>query len=236
MLKNLSIITQNILFPPFCVICQRNTPLFPICRPCLHSLPRMTNACPRCAHPLPYSTICGQCLKRPPSFDTTLACFQYASPIKDLLYRFKINHELSLAPVFGRLMAHQIRAWLKHHAPPSYLLPMPLHPSRIRERGFNPSVEISKHLHQDINIKITNRLVKRIKNTNTQSNLPFKERRQNVKEAFKACQPIKHPIAIIDDVMTTGATANSLAKTLKEAGAPYVTVWCLAKTSMDAFG
>lgn len=234
MIKKIAIVAQNFLFPPHCVLCSQDTPRFSLCRTCLKDLPRIQHACHQCAQPLLTSATCGQCLRQAPPFDSCITCFYYDSPIKDLLYQFKMNQALSLAPLFARLMAHRIKLTLNHAPKPTYLLPMPLHPKRIRYRGFNPSLEIAKHLYRDLEIPLNRQLARRIIHTNTQSELPFNERKRNVKDVFHAPKPIKASIAILDDVMTTGATAASLAKTLKKAGCPYVTVWCLAKTTLDS--
>lgn len=233
MLKKLKIVAQKALFPSFCVICKINTPAFPLCKACLRALPTLQDACPRCSHPLPYHGICGQCLKRPPAFDSSIACFEYGTPIKELLYRFKMNAELSLAPIFASLMAHRIKKACGENPASFTLLPMPLHPRRIRYRGFNPTLEIARHLRHRLNMPMNRQLAYRHLHRSAQSGLAFKDRKKNVKGVFKTHHHITQPVAILDDVMTTGATVESLAKTLKKAGAPSVTVWCLAKTTLD---
>jgi ComF family protein len=233
MLKKLKIIAQNVLFPSYCVICKNQSPFaFPLCRKCLKTLPFIENACIRCALPLSNTkNTCGRCLKARPSFDKTLACFQYQSPIKELLHQFKIDDGLYLAPLFGRFIAHRIKTHYQDSALPESLLPMPAHPKRVRQRGYNPALEIAKYVSLYLSMPLDTQSVKRIHHTPPQTGLPYKERSKNVKGVFHA-KPMKNKsIVILDDVMTTGASSESLAKTLKIKGAKNVTVWCLARTT-----
>jgi ComF family protein len=111
------------------------------------------------------------------------------------------------------------------------LLPVPLHPSRVRLRGFNQSLELAKHLQRQLGLPILH-CIERHKPTATQASLPAADRAANVKGAFRLCQPVLHQrIAIIDDVVTTGSTVNELAGILSAAGVAEIEVWCIARAT-----
>lgn len=111
------------------------------------------------------------------------------------------------------------------------IMPMPMHQNRLKERGFNQALEIAKLLSKTFAIKLDYTSCQRTKHTPPQASLNLKERIKNIKGAFSCQQNLQHlNIAIIDDVMTTGASLNELAKTLKQAGAAHVECWVMART------
>lgn len=114
---------------------------------------------------------------------------------------------------------------------PNIIIPMPLHASRLKERGFNQAVEIGRILARRLNVPLDTRLAKRTRATPPQANLSFKERHRNVRGVF-ACEPrlTSMHIALLDDVMTTGASLNALAQAAKQAGAERVECWVVART------
>lgn len=180
-----------------------------------------------CALPALDGKACGACLRHPPAFDRTLAAFSYGFPIDRLLHAFKYASDLALAGVLAEPLA-RIAAG---HPKPDLLLPMPLHPSRLRERGFNQALEIARPISKWLGIPLATDACRRTRDTPSQAGLKLKERRRNVRGAF-ACDLglAGKKVAVLDDVMTTGATLNELSRILKSRGAAEVSAWVVART------
>jgi ComF family protein len=224
---------QNLLFPPRCRLCGASpTADTALCQSCLADLPWLESGCRRCARPLPAgldTLVCGSCLKRPPAFDAATALLQYRSPADYLIQRLKFSAELAVAPLLGNLLAEKITV---RTAPlPDLLIPVPLHRMRLQERGFNQVTELARHLGSGLAVPVEHRLCRRDRNTRPQSLTPTGMRRSNLRGAFSVTgqSPAAH-VAIIDDVMTTGHTADELARVLRRAGARYVEVWVVARS------
>jgi ComF family protein len=210
-----------------------------ICAPCLADLPwHNALSCPQCGL-ASAGDVCGRCLKQPPHFDSTIALFDYAYPIDSVLQHYKYLHALHLTHTLGalfsdyylgRLNAQNTSKTVGHVSMPDALLAMPLHPKRLQERGFNQSLEIAKVLADKLKLPLLTHHSKRIKNTVPQAQLKLKDRAKNIKNAF-ACEPLTGMrVALVDDVMTSGASLNELALTAKRAGATEVQCWVLART------
>ena len=223
---------QKWLFSGNCLLCTRrissgNT----FCHECEQSLPRPECVCRRCAAALPgpdAELICGQCLQHPPAFDRTWAVFQFAPPIDILIRRLKYHHKLDLARVLGLQLAVLMQQNLSRR--PDVIMPVPLHPSRLRERGYNQSLELARPAARLLNVPIDFRSARRIRATQAQTNLPPKQRQSNVRGAFRTQQKLAGlHVAIVDDVMTTGHTVNALAECLREAKADTIDVWVIAR-------
>lgn len=197
------------------------------CPACDAALPALDAApsCPRCALPTPDGSLCGRCLKRPPAFDRTVAAFAYAFPLDKLVQALKYGEQLALA----KALAERLAARIAHR--PDLVLPMPLHPARLRARGYNQSLELARHLAGRLELPLLADGAQRIRDTTPQSSLPWKARKRNVRNAF-ACGASLHGlhVAIVDDVMTSGATLDELARTLRRAGAQEISVWVVART------
>jgi len=193
---------------------------------CLQNLPPLGDACPRCALPLSNAHICGHCLHQPPEQDLSFSLFPYLDPIDRLIADLKYHNKLFLSQFFAQLMAYKLR----NRPQPDLLIPIPLHPNRLRQRGYNQSFELAKALSIQLDIPTSNRYLIRIIDTKSQASIPFKARKQNIQHAFSLIQ-IKVPshIAIIDDVLTTGHTANAAAKQLRKAGARTIEIWTIAR-------
>jgi len=223
---------RNLLFPVQCRLCGGATRgERELCHSCRHELPWLDTACTQCAHPLPASrafTLCGQCQKQPPAFDRTTALFLYRPPVDHLIRRFKFAEELQVGSLLSGLLAARLAE--RDDDLPELLLPVPLHPARLRSRGFNQATEIARLVGRELGIAIDYRLCRRKRNTQAQSLLSPNARRLNLRNAFAVRRPpgTAH-VAIIDDVMTTGHTGNELARTLKQAGAVQVEVWVIAR-------
>jgi ComF family protein len=171
---------------------------------------------------------CGRCQQHPPPFDQTTALYHYQPPLDFLLKRLKFSRDPGMGPLVASLLA---RALLPRPAPlPGLLVPMPLHPARQRERGYNQAVEIARPLARTLGIRLDHGLCRRVRRTEAQSLLGTTARRLNVRNAFAVTgPPTAYHVAIVDDVMTTGCTAGELARTLKAAGVKKIEVWVIAR-------
>lgn len=220
----------------FCPLCdERCEGDHSLCSACEADLPWLGGQCSICALPLPAAGMtCGQCLKRPPAFDHVATPWRFDFPVDSLITRFK--HQ-SRWP-FGRLLAEQLARHLLHAFDeglprPSALLPVPLARKRLRQRGFNQATMLADWLSPVLEIPVRNDLLQRIHDTPSQQQLDAAARHRNLRRAFALPDP--QPLrgqhwAIIDDVLTTGATAEALARLLKQAGATRVDIYCLART------
>lgn len=199
-----------------------------LCKACDADLPRLADArCPRCAGPSPEGAACGRCLARPPAYDATVAALSYEFPADVLVQALKFRGELALAPLLGALLA----AALPADPRPALLVPVPLGAARLRARGFNHALEIARALARGTGLRVAPRIAERVRDTPPQFDLPFEARARNVRGAFRCREPLEGAeVAVLDDVMTTGATLEELAATLKRAGAARVVNWVVART------
>jgi len=220
------------VFPSHCRLCGTATrAMLDLCRSCREDAPWLENVCQQCSFPLPAcwdDALCGRCQKLTPAFDTTTALFHYHPPIDYLIKRLKFSNELAISPLLSGLLANRLAA--RDTPLPALLIPVPLHHTRLRERGFNQSTELARGVGRKLNIRISHRLCTRHRKTAPQSLLTHNARRLNLRNAFTVtADEVPGHIAIIDDVMTTGQTASELARVLKRAGARRVEVWVIAR-------
>ncbi len=160
-----------------------------------------------------------------PAFDITRALFRYEYPLRQMLQRYKYGELLALGNTFGHLLATSVKSL------PDLIIPMPLHRQRLRERGFNQSLEIAKIVAKQLQLALDGTACQRTKLSAPQASLPLKKRANNMKGAFHCERPLTGlRVALIDDVMTTGASLNALAKAVKKAGANHVECWVIART------
>ena len=193
----------------------------------------MAQACPRCALAtggFTASGLCGRCATRPPRFHQALAPLAYDYPTDRLLLGLKFGRRAYLARALAEVMAERIRADIRGGLidAPEALVPVPLHPKRLAERGFNQAEEIARFIGREIGVPVRPALCRRTRHTRMQSRLGDSERLSNVAGAFSCPQSPRRP-AIIDDVVTTGATVDALAQALAAAGAEYLHVWAVAR-------
>ena len=196
------------------------------CKACDSSLPYLTAPhCPLCALPTLNGDICGRCLKRKPQFDRTLAVFAYSFPLDKLVQALKFGERLMLVDGLADSLAQRVEVR------PDCIIAMPLHPSRLRERGFNQSTELARRVANILNIPLLPHACQRVRDTPPQSALKWKERGKNMRKAFICTQDLsgKH-VAVVDDVMTSGASLNEVAVALRSAGAHEVSAWVIART------
>lgn len=227
------------ILPSICILCHASLEgsAQNICNACLVDLPILPNCCCICARflvsEISAATICGACLKNKPHFERTFALFPYQPPIVQLIFALKFNHQLYYANTFARLLLSQIETlWYQNETLPDVIVPVPLHINRLRERGFNQALEIAKLISKKLKIPLDHSGVIRIKHTAAQSGLKSRERKQNLANAFAISRKNNFKdlkIAVIDDVITTGSTVDSLSKVLKADGAEDIHVWCCAR-------
>lgn len=225
---NIGTFFMQILPAQPCLLCGAMSHDGLCCSACNEELPRLGGAhCPSCALPTLAGEMCGRCLKSPPAFDHTVAAFGYRFPLDQLVKALKFREELILVDFLADELAGRVSSL------PEYLIAMPLHPSRLQERGFNQSHLLAARLAKQLDIPLLHDACRRVRDTPPQSSLPWKERDKNMREAFEvlATAAISDKrIAIVDDVMTTGASVGELARALKRAGAGEVCAWVVART------
>jgi ComF family protein len=239
----------DLIAPPVCALCSGDgQPLdelwgMDLCRYCETACTPVHSPCPRCGEADPdarhhghaAATACEQCQRDPPPYDATFSPFRYADPVDLLVTNLKFRHELVHARVLGMLLARAFVAAARRL--PQCIVPMPLHPTRYRERGFNQSEEIARHLAPRLrdahgrSLPIRRDLLVRTRSTLPQSELAAAERSANLLGAFRACPDRAMPaqVALLDDVMTTGHTAAAAAQALKDAGCRRVEIWACAR-------
>lgn len=169
---------------------------------------------------------CGHCLKHPPPFAATRAALVYGFPLDRLLLRFKFHGDLAAGRLLAKFLADDVRA----ASPPQALLPVPLHRSRLRERGYDQALELAKALSRHIGIPVLAGALRRTRGTARQSELDLSARQRNLRGAFALARAdLPRHVALIDDVMTTGATVRECAQILLRGGVERVDVWVVAR-------
>ncbi len=220
----------NALLQQDCVLCHGSSRNALLCEPCLRSMPRMFDQCHRCALPARDDTMCGACVRHPPHFDATFATSRYEFPLDRLMHAYKYGGLLPIAVLFADLLSAVIGSEPKV----DLIIPLPLASRRLRERGFNQSQEIARRLGARKGIAVDPSAAMRIRETAAQAELPIGERIRNVRNAFRATSNVMgRRIAVVDDVMTTGATLDEFARTLKSHGALHVENWVVARALLD---
>ncbi|MBU3657634.1 MAG: ComF family protein [Rhodocyclaceae bacterium] len=225
----------GILLAQSCALCHLPSGNHPVCASCTQDLPVLPDArCERCALPmLGGLTHCPDCSRHLPLFDTAYAAWAYDFPVDTLIRDFKYGHHLYL----GRFFAEQLtsvleQTWGASGQPrPDLIVPMPLHPHRLRTRGFNQAAEIARHMARRLRIPCAYDALVRLHDTSPQAGLHRDERWRNLLGAF-ACPeglPAKH-ILLVDDVLTTGASLSACAEALRHSGASRIDVAVVART------
>lgn len=216
----------------YCLLCRAAATGDSLCGCCAQQLPRVPQACIQCGLPLPdsHARRCGECLAHPPAFDLARIPYLYADPVKGLVSDLKYRGRLAE----GRLLAQQL-ARHAHSRRVDVLIPIPLHPERLRERGFNQAAELCRELSRQNGIPWQSGLLTRVHPGVSQRGSNRRARMRNVRGAFhwSTERPCPPRVALVDDVVTTGATAGSAAACLKQAGAEWVEVWAVARTPRE---
>ena len=202
-----------------------------LCAPCNRDLPfREAAGCPRCSAQGVTEQLCGACLSNPPHFDETVSAFHYAYPLDRLVQAYKFSANLALLPLFADALNRAIRAVGAVTAGPDVVIPLPLAPKRLAERGFNQSSLLGERLSDTLGIRFEPRGMLRVRETPPQAGLSREARLKNVRGAFDCAGRLDGMrVAVVDDVMTTGATLSEAAQALKKAGAVHVSAWVIAR-------
>jgi len=214
------------LLPQACLLCGADNEDGPLCAPCAADLPWLSRArCAVCAVPLASGEVCGACLDRPPRFDRVDAVFGYRFPIDALLQAYKYGGRLALARPLGEALSRCVACDV------DVMVPMPLARGRLVERGFNQALEIARVVAAGTGVALLVDACRKVTDTPPQAALPWNERAKNVRRAFVCDADLKGKrVAVVDDVLTTGATLNEIARVLRRAGAASVRGWIVART------
>ena len=229
------------VLPVDCAACDTpltDDPVPFFCRSCWSQIkPLHGPVCPRCGRPfhseaaLLYSPahLCGPCRQHPPAFTQAWSAYPYVAPLHDAIRLFKYEKKVALAHALGRLL--DVTAWPF----PAFdlVIPVPLHPSRLREREYNQSLLLADHLGRRLGLTVACHNLARVRRTPPQTELTRAARLRNLTRAFavrRTSEIARKRILLVDDVFTTGATVNECAKALRQAGASGVYVATLART------
>lgn len=218
------------LLPPRCLLCGAPGDRLDLCVACREDLPGNAVCCARCALPLEHPAAqCGACLRREPRWDVAWVPFRYAWPLDRLEARYKFSGQLAAGRTLAELWAQRAPP-----AKPQWIVPVPLHRRRLRERGYNQALELARVLARRQRVRLRHDVLRRVRATQAQTELDATARRRNVRDAFELRLTAKLPahIAVVDDVMTTGATLSECARVLKRAGVQRVDVWALARAPL----
>ncbi|MBU2954560.1 ComF family protein [Marinobacter sp. F3R08] len=218
-----------------CVACLSPNAFNGLCQPCRDDLPVNRWSCRCCALPLAFASselICGECLKHPPAFSSSFIPWRYQYPLDGMISRYKYNGQRK----FGRPLIADFTNLLENAlhdgtvAVPEVLVPAPMDPLRRWQRGFNQAQDIAETIGGDLNIPVATGLARRVRRVRSQRTLNREARLLNLRGVFEVTSAVPERVAIVDDVVTTGATARVLASALREAGAREIQVWALART------
>lgn len=220
-----------------CVFCLSTPAHYGCCPDCRNDLPLIGRACRLCAAPLreekEWLDLCAACLqqKKDPLIDYAFSAYHYIPPLRKALHYLKFNHQLYYAPVMGRLWLEVLQ---RKSFPfmPDLLIPVPLYISRLRRRGFNQTTELAKPLAAELSLPLAENICRRQRDTLPQMSCALSARKSNVKDAFalRSVDIRRKSVAILDDVLTTGATIHELARVLKKGGVRRIAVWTFLRS------
>lgn len=214
-----------------CQLClQRTFSAELICQPCKQDLPWLKNACRQCALPIKAvpgtDLLCPQCIRKPPPFHSVKAAFEYRFPIDQLILRAKFNQQTAYLRLLARLLVQRVI----DEPRPDLLIPVPLHRNRLLQRQYNQSAILSGYIGEILKLPVDYKLLKKKTDTAHQAELERKQRKRNLSNSFQCCAQPPASVAIIDDVVTTAATATELSRILINAGCRTVDIWAIART------
>lgn len=202
------------------------------CPACRRRIRRVANPCPACALPNRVNQgVCPACLLNPPRWQRMTAPLQYRGLVREYLIQLKFADALYL----GKSLCQQcLDCFAQDYPRPEVLIPVPLHPRRLRERGYNQAYEIARIYSQAFNIPLNRRALSRIRETPSQSGLSAAKRNTNIRNAFRydSAQAYRH-VALVDDIVTTGSTVDEITRLLHRGGVESVEVWALARAYRD---
>ncbi|MFT4046607.1 MAG: ComF family protein [Solimonas sp.] len=216
------------LAPQHCQFCAMPCDGLPLCAACRATLPWNDPACPRCAQPQRHDGVCTNCLAHPPPFVAAWAPLRLTTPTQQQIHALKYHAAFMHAHLFGALFADALRA--RGRPLPDVIIPVPLHPLRLWRRGYNQSVELARALARRDGLRVEPAWARRRRRTADQIGMSAVARRRNMRAAFVVDPRVKDlRVALLDDVMTTGATLAELARACLRAGAREVEAWAIAR-------
>ena len=223
----------DVLLPQRCELCQQATDsAAPVCARCHAGMqPVPSQCCPSCADFSAAGARCGRCLKSPPSFDHVISPYLYADTASTLIQGLKYHQHLRLARWMGQQIALELAKSPSILTSLDGIIPLPLHPIRMKQRGFNQALEIARPIAQTIEQPLMTTIATRIRDTVPQVSLPREDRQRNIRDAFECTADLSGMnLLVVDDVLTTGSSANELSRVLKLHGAASITVAAFART------
>jgi ComF family protein len=224
---------SRLVLAPRCLVCREAGDAgLDLCAACRADLPWNLDACRQCGLPWsglehPDQSSCGQCQLAPPPYARAQVALRYAFPVDRLVPRFKFHGDLAA----GALLATLTQWTLDPAEAPQLLIPVPLHRSRLRQRGYDQALELARALARESRVPLCRDRLRRVHATQAQTELGAVSRQDNVRGAF-ALRPgpaLPAHVALVDDVMTTGATLGECARVLLAAGVQRVDVWAVAR-------
>ncbi len=222
------------LLPPACPLCSHTFPVSwaePFCPDCLPGFRALPNAhCSCCALPFPgtenSSHLCGRCLKKTPAYRKVYTVGPYDSTMRDAIQQFKFNQRIGLDRPFGKLLNRVINSDLQV----DLIVPVPLHPRRLKRRSYNQSLLLARELGRLRNLPVETKLLQKTSDTLAQQELSARERERNLRQVFQVTRKLQgEKLLLVDDVMTTGSTVQACGQVLLDAGAAGVEVAVLAR-------
>lgn len=219
----------GLLAPARCHWCAQHSAGAVACASCVAALPWNARACRSCALPLPAGDVCVACAREAPPQDGSWAAFRYDAPVSQAIVELKFHGRLAPAHVVGELMAERLAR--RPQPLPEILIPVPLHAQRLRRRGYNQAHELARQLSRRLSLRLVPRAAHRLRATGEQTRLGAAARRRNVRGAFvvDGDAVLGRHVALLDDVITTGATTAELARAARAAGAARIEVWAAAR-------
>jgi ComF family protein len=210
-----------------CLLCLEPSGGSGVCDNCERLLVVPGPRCLRCAIPLAGPGVCGDCLRNLPAFDEVTPAYDFRFPVDRLVRRFKFSADLAAGACLGEALARAVRA----SARPDLVVASPASRERLRERGFNPALVLAQDAGSRLRLPVDSRVLAKVRHTPPQAGLARAARRRNLRGAFAVRRRLDGlEVAVVDDVMTTGATLAEIAAALKGAGAARVSAWVVART------
>ena len=226
------IITNNCKIS--CLLCKASCSFFAkLCTACISSVPANQHACFSCAEPLTVEStdlLCGLCQTKNRAFKRSIVPLIYQHPVAEMLQQLKYSQQLAYAVPLAHVLVKAICHRYQQDDFPEVIVPMPLHDKRLCERGYNQAGVIARHLSKKLSVPVKHRLVQRIKDTKPLLNLSAKARHRYMQGAFQAKQSKFKHIALVDDIITSTASAETVAKACQKKGIERIDLWAIART------
>lgn len=217
----------DLIFPPRCIVCSRLGTW--LCAECISDLPYVVGpVCYQCGTPLPQGRSCARCAQHPLEIERVHSVFLFQGPVRSAVHRLKYRNGRALAEPLGELMADW---WVEQRISVDVIVPVPLHPRRLRERGYNQAGLLARALGRRLDVPVWETAIERVRHTRSQMRLDAAARQSNVQGAFHCSDERvgERRVLLVDDVCTTGATLDACAEALYRTGGAWVQALTLAR-------